>query len=355
MMSSIKHNNYPWVSVVILNHKNLNDTIECIEAVKKTEYPRLEIVVVENGSNDGSLEKLKQIEGINLIVNEKNLGAAGGRKIGIISSQGKYVVNIDNDAVVDPDWLSPMVEIMEADPYIGICIGSVHFYEERNNRKAIEQRIKTLCSGGITILGYPGRFNTLSSYAEVGIDTASGSACMFRKEQFIEFFPDYYFMDEDHFLGWLSVIWGFKNQRSIKTFVWHKIKSTTPRQDMKYIRNFNGERNRLLNLFYFYERGTLLLISPLLIIDELKKLLANTLIKSWKDPIFSFSYFASRIWLLFHIPFIIRQRRRIQSTRVICDRDIYRLIDKRMYQKDNFINKMLNTFSLVYCKLVGID
>ena len=356
-------NSTPLVSVVIVNYRDVADALECIKSVKETDYPNLEIVVVENGSRDGSLEKLRQVKDIKLIVNEKNSGSEGGRKRGILNAQGKYVAGLDSDVVVDPGWLAPLVEILEANPKTGICIGSVHYYSEKKDRKFIEERIKKMRSGSITVIGYPSRFGVLDSYEGVGMSTPGGSACIFRREQFVDFLPGYYFFGYgDIFLGWLSAFWGFRNSRCVKTLIWHKDEKTEKEikkkargiKDIEYTRPFFAERNRLLNLFYFYEKRTLLLILPLLLIDEAKKLLANLLVKSWKAPLSSYAYFASRLWLFLNIPFILKQRKRIQRTRKVSDAQIYALLDKRMYSVDSFINCLFDRFSMSYCRIMGI-
>lgn len=347
---------HPLVSIVIVNYKNINDTLECIESAKKTDYPNFEIIVIDNGSKDGSEEELQRVAGINLIINSTNLGAVEARRIGALKAAGKYVVNLDNDTVVDPDWLTPLVEIMESDSKIAICVGTVHFYNERKNRRQVEERVKTLKSGGMTILGYPSnRFNLLNSYEEAGINIGAGSAFIFKKGLFADLLPAYYFIGyEDTFLAWLSILSGFKNRRSSKTFVWHKEANAKIKNNIRYKIIYYDERNRLLNLFYFYGGKTLFLILPLLLIDEIKKILINLLIKSWKDTKSSMAYFSSRLWIFLNIPFIIKQRKIIQSMRKITDTEIYPLIEKRMYQKNSYANRALNYFSIAYCKKVGI-
>lgn len=106
------------VGIVVINYKGIEDTLECIESLKKQTYTNHTIIVVENGSDDGSAEKLKQIEKQyvdNLVVlyNDQNLGFDGGANTGIrwaIENGFDYVALLNNDATADKNWLKNLVE-----------------------------------------------------------------------------------------------------------------------------------------------------------------------------------------------------------------------------------------------------
>jgi hypothetical protein len=113
----------PLVSLVVLNWNGSSLVKECIDSLKKLDYSAVEIIVVDNGSTDSSLDVLGSIDGITLISNAANLGYAGGNNAGFRVARGKYVATINNDIVVDPAWLSEPVALLETDPAIGI-VGS---------------------------------------------------------------------------------------------------------------------------------------------------------------------------------------------------------------------------------------
>ena len=105
------------VAVVVLNYKGIEDTIECIGSLSKQTYKNMTIVVVENGSHDGSVEKIKQLEkqySDNLVAlyNDQNLGFDGGVNTGIrwaMEHGYDYVALFNNDATADQEWVASLV------------------------------------------------------------------------------------------------------------------------------------------------------------------------------------------------------------------------------------------------------
>jgi GT2 family glycosyltransferase len=98
--------NQPLVSVVILNWNGLENTKLCLDSVFAMDYPNFEVIVVDNGSTDGSKEYLSSREDIIYIDNPKNRGFTGGHIDGIKVSQGQFVMLLNNDALVKPDILN---------------------------------------------------------------------------------------------------------------------------------------------------------------------------------------------------------------------------------------------------------
>ena len=118
---------FPLVSIVILNYnglKYLKEKMlkECLDSVLKSNYPNLEIIFVDNGSIDGSADYVaKNFPEIKIIRNEINLGFSEGFNTGIRASKGKYIALVSNDMTVDPNWLSPIIKIMELDKEVGLA------------------------------------------------------------------------------------------------------------------------------------------------------------------------------------------------------------------------------------------
>ena len=121
----------PLVSVVILNWNKLDHTLTCLESVRKITYPKFEIIVVDNGSTDGSKQKLMQIDDIILVNNPKNRGFAGGHTDGFKYAKGKYIFILNNDAVVAPDCLSVGVSRMQQDESIAVVGGRAYHWDEK--------------------------------------------------------------------------------------------------------------------------------------------------------------------------------------------------------------------------------
>jgi GT2 family glycosyltransferase len=105
----------PKVLLVILNHNSLKslgqDSIKFLRSILSTDYPALEVVIVDNASSDGSdvviEQELKAVGKGRLIKLKSNLGYAGGNNYGFKMFGGdcKYVAFLNNDIEVEPDWL----------------------------------------------------------------------------------------------------------------------------------------------------------------------------------------------------------------------------------------------------------
>ena len=96
------------VSVVLVNFRGVDDTLTAVRALRECEWPaeQLEIVVVENGSGDDSLERLAAEPGIVVVESKENLGFAGGCNLGVARSTGDVVAFLNNDAKPDARWIS---------------------------------------------------------------------------------------------------------------------------------------------------------------------------------------------------------------------------------------------------------
>lgn len=110
------------VSVILVNYKGAEDTIACVNYFDQMDWPkdRLELIVVENDSGDGSFEAISQAcPQARVISSGANLGFAGGCNFGVDHATGQYVAFLNNDARPGRTWISAAVGAMEADPSIG--------------------------------------------------------------------------------------------------------------------------------------------------------------------------------------------------------------------------------------------
>jgi glycosyltransferase involved in cell wall biosynthesis len=114
------------VSIIILNWNGLDDTIECLESLKRISYPNYEVILIDNGSEKNDAEILRQRFGdyAHVIHNEKNLGFAQGNNVGIKhvlkNSKPDFILLLNNDTVVDTEFLGALVAAGERDPKTGI-------------------------------------------------------------------------------------------------------------------------------------------------------------------------------------------------------------------------------------------
>ena len=109
----------PTVSIVVLTWNQLDYTRQCIDSLMRhTEQP-YELILVDNGSTDGTREYLRSIAHARVVLNDQNLGFAAGNNLGFAIATGDFVVLLNNDAVVTAGWLERMLAPMHRDSTIG--------------------------------------------------------------------------------------------------------------------------------------------------------------------------------------------------------------------------------------------
>jgi len=98
------------VPIVVVNYNGLDLLRKYLKSVLETSYPNMEVVVVDNGSRDGSLEYLKEV-GVRVIALDRNYGPAYARNVALKAFNSKYIAFLDNDVMTPPGWLDPLVEV----------------------------------------------------------------------------------------------------------------------------------------------------------------------------------------------------------------------------------------------------
>jgi GT2 family glycosyltransferase len=110
----------PYVYIVLLNWNGWQDTLECVRSLRRMEYQNWHIVVVDNGSSNDSVERLKEgLPEVSIIETQKNLGFAAGNNVGIrdaLANKADYVFVLNNDTTVSPNTISQFVEFAEKHP-----------------------------------------------------------------------------------------------------------------------------------------------------------------------------------------------------------------------------------------------
>jgi len=133
-VDNVRQTTLPPVAISIVNWKGLADTQACCESLTKLTYRNAHIIVSDNASGDGSAETLRaSFPQFTHVSNNENLGFSGGNNAVIrrACAQGfKYVLLLNNDAVVDPDFLSAMVRAAEAESMVGMVGAKIYFASE---------------------------------------------------------------------------------------------------------------------------------------------------------------------------------------------------------------------------------
>lgn len=143
---------FPFVSAVLPNYNGGEFVCRVIEALSGQRYPSdcLEIIVVDNGSTDGSVELIKRTfaetirQGrLKLYEFGRNAGcsAAFNQGIALMAPEARYLLRVDDDLVVDPDCLRHLVECAEKDLSVGVVGGKVRYFQERTRLHLVGSRI----------------------------------------------------------------------------------------------------------------------------------------------------------------------------------------------------------------------
>ncbi len=216
-------------SVVIPNWNGKDSLQACIDSLLKQSL-KSNIIVVENGSTDGSLEFLQnKYPDIQLVINKKNLGFAGGVNSGIrasIERSDDFVALFNNDATADKDWLKNLVDKMNSSPKIGIAAPKIL----TSDGKHMDSTGDMYSNWG---LAYPrGRGEQTSDKYDDSTDifAASGGASIYRikmLEQIGLFDEDFFAYYEDVDISFRAQLAGWKIAYVPTSIVYHEIGGTS--------------------------------------------------------------------------------------------------------------------------------
>lgn len=242
-------NSSPSVAIIILNWNNWSDTLTCVESCRRLTWPNVRMVIVDNGSTDGSAEILtERCPDVDIIRTGANLGFAGGNNIGIrqvMAWGAEYVWLLNNDAEADPKALTMLVKAMEADPAAAVAGSKVYYLDD-------PERI--WCAGGMWRKGRlrlrqrgarqldNGQFDTLCTVGSV-----SGCSMLLRTTAL----RDIGLLDEGYFLYWEDTDWcaragrhGYKVLYVPASRVWHKVSATVAARS--HLQYYYNTRNGLI-------------------------------------------------------------------------------------------------------------
>lgn len=143
--------NYPKVAIVILNWNGEKHLANFLPSVFNSQYPNMEIIIGDNASTDNSVQFLREtFPLIRIISNEENLGFAEGYNRVLHQVEADYYVLLNSDVEVTPNWINPVIEMMEADDKIAVGQPKIRDYY---NRSSFEYA--GAAGGFIDVLSYP--------------------------------------------------------------------------------------------------------------------------------------------------------------------------------------------------------
>lgn len=238
------------VFIILVNYNGVTDTLECIKSLESIYYNNYEIVVVDNDSTDNSLDILKEKIGYkhHVISSNKNGGFAFGNNIGIryaLEKGADYVLLINNDTTVEPDFLDELVNSMEKNDECGITTGLILNYYDKN--------LVWYAGGEINWNRFYGyhkhenkNINRLRLY-ESEVSFATGCLMLIRSEVITKVgeLPEEYFMyyeDVDYCANIQEN--GYKIYFNPKSIIYHKISATSGESESPFAITWNT-RNRV--------------------------------------------------------------------------------------------------------------
>ena len=261
------------VAIVIVNYNGWRDTIECLESLRECSYPAFSIYIVDNASGDESVQKLIELRITNhelqIIQNGVNSGFAGGNNVGIkkaLEDGAEYVLLLNNDTIVPPDFLTKLAEVAESDALIGVVGPKIYFADTTTNNQRQTTNNPPLNSplvkggyGGVERIWFGGgKLNWLrtrgthidldkvdnpyelsaKSYKLEDADYITG-CCLLIKREVIDKIG---LMPEDYFLYYEDVDWCLKAKHAgyrvvyvPAAHIWHKVSRSTRAGSASYV------------------------------------------------------------------------------------------------------------------------
>ena len=252
---------YPLASVIIVNWNGKDYLKACLDSLKPQSYPNFEVIVVDNGSNDGSVEFLNQhyLPFVKVIVNRENLGFSGGNNAGIHAAKGKYILLLNNDTEADDRWIEELINEAEKDRTVGMCASKIYSFYHRN---IIDVAGHLLYRDGLN-RGRGRLDEDVGQYDVVEeVFFPSGCAALYRKEMLdkIGLFDETFFAyGDDTDIGLRGRVAGWKCIYVPTAIVYHRYSGSTSAYSPQ--KAFWVERNRVWILIKYFPIS-MILTSP---------------------------------------------------------------------------------------------
>lgn len=239
----------PLVSIIIVNFNGNKFLQPCLRSLTMQDYNNIEIILVDNGSTDGSVQYIsKTFPYIKLIRLQKNIGFAGANNIGFKKATGKYVLLLNNDTKVRADFLSRLIEVFERDSTIGAAQSKLLVMDNPVLLDSVGAYLTP--TGFLYHYGYAKKDGVFYD-KEIPTYSAKGASMMVRmsalKKVLVKgnmFDPDYfaYFEETDlcHRI-WLS---GYKILYVPSSIVLHKMGATSSQMNNSFVQ-FHSFKNRI--------------------------------------------------------------------------------------------------------------
>lgn len=242
----------PLVSIVILNWNGSKCIRECLESVIKTAYSSIEIIVVDNASTDDSKSIIRNFPTALLLELPQNIGFAAGNNAGFAKATGTYIATLNNDVVVDPQWLNQPVALFEKIRSIGIvACRQMNFYNRETIDCLYTYPLRSLL---LEPMGSTKRYVQKELYTQPGfVFGAGGASALYRKAVITAlggFDERYFAYHEESDLCMRAFLSGWKCAYAPEAIVYHRGSFSFNTIQKKMV--FLHERNRVWFIYKFY-------------------------------------------------------------------------------------------------------
>lgn len=280
----------PKVFIVVINFNGWPDTKECLESLGRVDYDNFEVILIDNASKE-PLDFARSVENkfdlkIKFISNAENLGFAGANNQGIklvLENNADYVLLLNNDTTVEPDFLTKLVEEAENDESAGIFGPLIYFYDDHSKIWSAGGKItNNFTRGELIAYNEPdeGEYQTAEQ-----VDYISGT-CLLIKAEAIKKTGR---ISEDYFLYYEDTDWCLRAQkagwRSIvvpAAKIYHKASQSAKEFSYPYI--YYHSRNGLMFGERFGNKIIVPLMSVWIFLKQVAKLALNYK-RDWGKPV----------------------------------------------------------------------
>jgi len=247
-----KDSKIPSVLIQLLNFNSEQDTIACLASLEKLAYANYEILVIDNGSQNASIKAIREAYPlIQIHTNPQNLGFAAGNNVGLRYAaihNHKYTLLLNNDTVVDPDFLGTLVDVAETSSRVAMLGPTIYYYDLPNTIWSAGGRIDRL-TGQTEMIGLGETDQDFAGSGPREVDFITGCALLVRMSACDQIG----FLDPRFFLYYEEVEWcarasaaGYLIYHIPASKIWHKI-SPESRASSPLV-HYYMTRNRLLFL-----------------------------------------------------------------------------------------------------------
>lgn len=252
----------PLVSIVIVNFNQKQYSLDCLKSLELVTYSNFETIFVDNGSVDGTMEAVeKEYPKTIRIQTGANLGFTGGNNVGFEKASGKYILLLNNDTKVTPNFLDALVSSLEKDKNLGIVQSKILLMDDHKLLDSVAS-YQTI-TGFLYHRGYleedKGQYDHFI-YSFSG----KGACLMVRREVTkLGLLDDSYFAYfEETDLCWRSWILGYKVGFEPGSIIFHKMGATSSKMKSAFI-HYHSFKNRLRTIIKNGSSSTLLYMLPL--------------------------------------------------------------------------------------------